>query len=189
MNDQLLDDLLISNSDYSSKKWAGFWIRAGATMIDLLILIPILGIYFYNLLSLKILFVQLLIILLMMVYKPWMEFKYGATLGKMALNLKVVSTDFKALTLSQAIIRYIPWMAGSLISIYSSVLLFSNPDFMASDSWMYAASLQQSVLPDSVTYLNSFASLFLLASIIVVAFTHEKQGIHDIIAKTFCIYK
>ncbi|MBK8392708.1 MAG: RDD family protein [Saprospiraceae bacterium] len=50
----------------------------------------------------------LVIGILLMCYKPFMEFQYGATLGKMAVKLKVVNLDFEKITLSQSIIRYIP---------------------------------------------------------------------------------
>lgn len=186
MENQVLDDEFVFNKTKPKVKWAGFWIRVLASFIDVVAYAPLIGLNIYNLNTIRSLPLQLLINLLTIAYKPYMEYHYGATLGKMAVGIKVVNKDFEQITLSQSLLRYIPLGIGQLISIVATILVFQHPDFPATSGWLEVGALQNEVVPAS---LNSISSLLLFASCIVVAFTDRKQGVHDMIANTYCIYK
>ena len=115
-----------------------------------------------------------------------MEYKYGATLGKMAVGIKVVNKDFNSITLEQSIFRYIPWLISQAISIYATVMLFQHPDFAEATGMMDVGYLQNEIVSPGISFLGSS---FLLISCIVVGFTKTKRGIHDMMADTYCIYK
>ena len=72
--------------------FAGFWIRVGAQIVDTLALVPLIALNVTALYTWKQLWLALIVNVVSLCYKPFMEAKYGATLGKMALNLQVVST-------------------------------------------------------------------------------------------------
>lgn len=121
-----------------------------------------------------------------MCYKPFMEFQYGATLGKMAVKLKVVNLDFEKITLSQSITRYIPWLGGSLLSLATIYLLFQNPEFKETTDFMAIALIQGELMPQWINYaVNSIT----LISALVIIFNKNKQGLHDMLADTYCVYK
>jgi uncharacterized RDD family membrane protein YckC len=94
------------------ENYAGFWIRFLAALIDTLILAttqqvlrvsfkkPLLGI-FSSVLSFG--------------YAPFMLYQYQATLGKMALGLKVISKDAKKLQVFQVLLR--EWIGKFLSAI------------------------------------------------------------------------
>jgi len=186
MENQLLDNELISNEVNLEVKWAGFWIRVGASFIDFFVYLPLVGVNMYNLYMLKSLPLQLLITLTMIFYKPFMEFRYGATLGKMAVKLKVVNKDYNKISLLQAILRFSPWLLGQLFSIYSTILLFQNPGFIDTNSWTEVGTLQNQIISPIYSSLCSFV---MIISCVVVGFSNTKQGLHDMIAGTYCIYK
>lgn len=119
------------NLKQMEKRVAGFWIRAGADLIDSFILnltsiglqLMILGLIFWIqiLFSLKganrsffesfhpyILQIMLLSlrIALSIVYFVWLTYRYGASLGKRLLGIRVVSAvDYSSISLSQSISR------------------------------------------------------------------------------------
>ena len=172
-----------SINDYEPK-WAGFWVRVLATIIDGLVIIPLFLLNFYNLLILKDYTLALGVITAMTIYKPLMEFKYGATLGKMALNLKVVNYEYNSITFSQAIIRYIPWLIGTSLAFYSSSIIYQNPDFINASNFVEVTNIQGQTIPTSITLLYY---LIMLVSCIAVVFSSKKQGVHDTLASTYCI--
>lgn len=186
MENQVIDtDLTISGTE-ENVKWAGFWIRVGAAFVDFFVYLPLVGLNMYNLYYLKSLPLQLIITLILIFYKPFMEYKYGATIGKMAVKIKVVGDNLEPLTLSQSILRFLPWLLSQVFSLYATVLLFQHPDFSTTSGMTEVGLLQNSIISPSI---NMILSIFMLVSCIVVAFTEKKQGIHDMIAKTYCIYK
>lgn len=186
MNDVLDDNLQEGEVINSNVRWAGFWIRVGAALIDFLVYIPPAGLLIYNLFSLKSLPLQLAIIIALAIYKPLMEYKYGATLGKMAMGIKVVNHNFGGISLTQALTRYIPWAVGQVISIISNIILFANVDFLSASGMTETAEVQANIIPGGISYLGT---TLILVSVIVVAFTDNKRGLHDMLADTYCIYK
>ncbi len=85
--DNLLDDIVQVDVRYST-----FGQRFLALLVDGLVLAPFLLVDFYNKTTWKSLALLMIVFIIMLVYKPFMEAKYGATLGKMALGLTVVNT-------------------------------------------------------------------------------------------------
>src|SRR4051812_19711680 len=83
-----------------------FWYRLGSGLIDnaigLLFSFPF-KMYFGTETSTTIL--STIMSLVVIAYKPFMEYRYGATIGKMALTLKVVDYDYKKAGLMQILLR------------------------------------------------------------------------------------
>lgn len=186
MDNQILDSELNLQNEQPAIEYGGFWIRVVASIIDFFVYLPLAGLNILNLIKMKSLPLQLIIIFAMLLYKPLMEFRYGATLGKMALKLKVVDSAMSNITLGQSFKRYFPWLIGQAISIITTVLLFTHPGFNTTTNWLEIGELQNRVFPQHV---STMASLFLIVSALVVAFNERKQGLHDKLADTYCIIK
>ena len=186
MENQVLDTGLIANDDQSQNRYAGFWIRVGAQILDTLILIPLIGINMVNIYNLKSFPLQITITILMILYKPFMEYKYSATFGKMIVKIKVVDMNFGQINLHQAILRYVPWIFRHIFALYSTVILFQHPGFIDAKGVYEVGLLQNELISPALNYIGSAV---VLISCVVVGFTANKQGIHDILAKTLCIYK
>jgi len=166
--------------------YAGFWIRVLASIIDFIVLIPILGIQLYNMMKIKSLPLAIVLLLIQLLYKPLMEFKFGATVGKSALKIKVVNEDYEGMTLVQSFIRYAPWIIQQAIGTISTIMLYSNPDFIAESDFFKMAAMQEQGMDPMYGYITGG---LLLISCIMVGFNAQKQGLHDKIAKTFCIIR
>jgi len=103
-------------------KYAGFWIRLVAYLLDGLVLaVPILVINFGLLFLSRGSFPYLNYLargvdfLITYTYFVWMTFKYQATLGKMAVGLVVVSDKSSTLTSGQVLLREISKIISALV--------------------------------------------------------------------------
>ena len=178
----MTDDETTMNSIPQNVEYAGFWIRVGAAILDMMIFIPLSLLEFYNKLSLHSIPILLLGSALMIIYKPYLEYTRGATIGKQLVGVKVVNEELQALTLNQAILRYIPWLIFSGISIMMSLEYYWSGEYV--DSFMEMGVVVQ----DSFWYsLNRLYNFVFIGIVIVVAFDKQKQGLHDKIAETYCI--
>ena len=102
----------------SKEKYAGFWIRLVAAIIDSLVLTTgqrFLSFAFQEPLQ------GAIVLVFTLGYGPFMVYRYQATLGKMALNLKIVSQDGKKLEVFQVLLR--EWV-GKFLSVLGLFLGF-----------------------------------------------------------------
>ena len=167
-------------------KPAGFWIRVAASLVDGLIFIPVVVLSFVNFLSIKSGALLIVVALPGLIYKPFMESYYGATLGKMVCGLRVVDEHGEKLSLGAAYVRFAPFLISSVISLTGSLILFSAPEFRSASSFLEIGQLQQE---NPVRLLEQIVSLFVMAECIVAGFSHRKRALHDMMAGSFCIYK
>jgi len=78
-------------------RFANFGSRFGASLIDGIILAAIIfPVTYFNVTSWKIPYLFILTSLLEIVYKPFLEYRYGATLGKMAAGIQVLGHQFQS---------------------------------------------------------------------------------------------
>jgi len=115
---------------------AGFWIRVGASIIDSLVFIPIIILSVWNTYSLKSTVVLILIGLPGLIYKPFMESYFGATLGKMSCKIKVIGEDGNKLSLFGAYIRFFPFLLAAGVGLAGQLILFSSPEFQSATTMM-----------------------------------------------------
>ncbi len=183
MEEQILDERTDYGTFQAEPEYAGFWIRFVASLIDFLVFLPLTILLFYNMIKLKSLPLQVAIIVITAIYKPVMEAIYGATLGKMALKIKVLTKDLGKIDGFQAFVRYIPWLLGNVISLFTAAILFANGQFVE-DTTMMSMQVQSEVVPQWMGFISSGVLLFAGISII---FNRSKRGIHDLMAGSVCI--
>ncbi|QHI68399.1 RDD family protein [Tichowtungia aerotolerans] len=109
--------------------YAGFWRRFGAVFIDGLVMsifsIPANIFFQYSMRRIaegnKSPFIALAVIayssmlIIPAIYMIWLNGKYGATLGKKALGIKIIMSDGKPISYGRAIGRYFSYMLSGLI--------------------------------------------------------------------------
>lgn len=165
-------------------QFASLGVRIAAAVIDFLLYFPFIILAVYNFISLKSFGLDLLINLIPLFYKPYMEWKYGATVGKMVVKLKVVGKDGTAITFDQAMTRFVPFFIYMAIVVMSNYHLFSAYGFMEAIDLEKITELQQK---NRFAGASSFASFLLTFSILYVITNPYRQGLHDRLAKTYCI--
>ncbi len=170
--------------DYSRP--AGFWIRFGAYIIDFLIFIPNVFLSYWNLFSLKSTAVLVLISAPGLMYKPFMESFFGATIGKMSCGIKVIDDNGKKLSLFGAYVRYFPFLMSAAVGLVGQFILFSSPQFQSATSMMELGQAQQG---NFLAPISKIMGLLILIECIFASFTFRKRALHDMLAESFCVHK
>ena len=167
--------------------YASFWERFGALFLDGLVLAPLSFINAYNRTSWNSIIVMLIASLASLIYKPLMEYLYGATLGKKALSIVVTDKTYGKPGIKEALLRNIFGIAGGIIGLVFSVLSFSNyrfdPTRPMADYSIFQSSLGYSYI------VSSIAGLTHLVDIIVFLADKQNRALHDFIGGTYVIKK
>lgn len=183
--DQILDAPLQQPVE-QNVTYGGFWPRLGALFLDGLILgLPTIVVSYFNVVSWKSSTLLILISIVGVVYKPFMEFQYGATLGKMALNLRVVNLHFQKANFTEILLRNIFHIASSVFSIISSFLIFNSAEFQTLTGYMEFNRLVAS--QRGASSVQGSYGLIVLVEFICLVSDKQKRTLHDRIAKTYVI--
>ena len=129
--------------------------------------------------------------LIFAMYKPLREWKFGATLGKMLLNIKVVREDQGSISFNESFTRYTPFFITVLLGIPGQWVVMNDPILLDINSWadyMEAAKMEQ--IPDggSLAWLSLIGVIFTLISALLMTSNKQSQALHDKWAGTYCIY-
>lgn len=185
MEENILDDELEKGPDWNQVRLAGFGSRAAAAIIDSFIMAPAMMISFWNIANLKSFAFEIFLSCIWVVYKIYMEWKFGATLGKMAIGIKVVNEHLESISLEQSMIRFSFYFINFLGGIVGSYFIFSHPEFTEITNLDEMVAMSNGTV-DLVTRLSAVP---LLVSIIAVLMEPKKQALHDKLAQTYCIFK
>lgn len=164
---------------------AGFWIRVGAQIIDSLVFLPIAILSFWNMFSVKSMILLVFVSLPGLIYKPFMESFYGATLGKMACGIKVIDESGNRVSLPVAYARFFPFLLQGAIGLVSMFIIFSSPQFESVKWFTDLAQVQQG---DFLRPISMVMNIVVFVDCVVVAFTFRKRALHDMLAETFCVF-
>lgn len=186
MNNNAFDnDLEDRKPPFSQPQFANLWSRLGAHIVDTCIFIPIILLSQYNVFTLKLLPIELLLSSIWMIYKPYMEYRYGATLGKMVLKIKVVNTQFQAIDSDQAVKRFLVFLIGYIGVGLINYWIFTHPEFAEITDYESLGNLQKSL---NAEFIINVANIPLFVSVIAIIFDQQKQALHDQFAGTYCIH-
>ncbi len=180
MENQVLDQ----EEAYSEEiKFASFWERTGASLIDGLILLPIIILNFYNMLHIKSLPLAIALSLIFLVYKVYMEGQYGATFGKRAMKIKVIMADNTPINYSGALGRNALYIFNALVGLISTIAIFNAAGFDAVTKFTEIGAFQK----ENGDNFGTITSVLVLISCLFVIFDKKKQALHDKIAKTYVV--
>ncbi|MEL4307613.1 RDD family protein [Joostella sp. CR20] len=173
-------------------KYATFWERFGAYILDSIIIgIPSYTLNYLNYNTARSFYIVLPIVLLGMLYKPYMESKYQATLGKMILQIKVTDVDFQKINFEKSLVRSLIFMVPVLLSsIPLQYLGFNNPNLVEIENY-WDFSTQLGITYPTAGIINLVFSMIFLIDLIMLLADDEKKGrsLKDRMAKTYVIKK
>lgn len=168
--------------------YGGFWTRLGAMIVDGFVLAPLtVSIMYFNVVSWKSVEVLIIFTLLSLMYKPFMEYMYGATLGKMALRLKVVNLQFEKASLEEILLRNVFHIVPSVISLFFSIGMYNDSEFLEIDGYLEFATFSQQF--QSIQIISWVSSCITLVDLIVMLADDRKRSLHDRIGKTFVVHR
>ncbi len=170
-------------------QYGKFWDRFGAYILDMIIIgIPSFGLNYLNFITAKSFYLYLPIALIGLSYKPIMESKYQATLGKMAFNLKVTDLAFKKIGFQRSLVRSLIFILPALIYLPAQFLAYNNPNLTELDGFWEFSQALQSTYPLAEIFNCFFSIIFLADVIMLLSDNSQKQrSLKDRLAKTFVI--
>lgn len=140
---------------------------------------------YFNVTSAKSSLLLAVVTLLTLAYKPIMEYVYGATLGKMALKLKVVDAQFEKAGLQEILLRNIFHIVPSLVTLFFTLDIYLSPEFEEINGFMEYS--QYSGQFKSLQIMNFVSGLITIVDAIVLLADSRKRSLHDKIAQTYVI--
>lgn len=173
------------NNDQKSElnNYATFGDRLYAFVVDNAIFFPLSLLDTYNLAVWKIPYIPFLTIAIWCIYKPFMEWKYGATFGKKVAKIKVVNSENQGISFNQAMLRFTPYFAFNVVTLLNTYNLFLHPKFAETTVAKELLTLQADNPNPSVSIVFFIFSFSLLG----IFYNDKKQTHHDRLAQTYCI--
>jgi uncharacterized RDD family membrane protein YckC len=169
--------------------FAKFGSRFGASLIDGIIIILVnLPITYFNVTQWKIPAVYILTSLILICYKPFLEYRYGATLGKMALGIIVVGYQFQKVTLREELRRVSFYLVPNIIQEIMTLKIYFSGDLKLIGSYTEYSNYVTTSNP-ALFILNLIVFVLLVADCIVFLSDGQNQSLHDKYAGTFVIEK
>ena len=168
--------------------FAKFWDRVGAYIIDgILIGVITFVINYINITQFKSFYIYLPLAIIGLLYKPVMESKFGATLGKMALNLRVIDNTQNNINFEKSLLRSLILIIPALLYIPVHYLAFENPYIINSNGFFEFSTRLSYTYPAMSFFTNIFSIVFIVDGILMASDSNKKRSLKDRMAKTFVI--
>jgi uncharacterized RDD family membrane protein YckC len=181
-----VEDLEKQNSrEILTKKYKTFWPRFWAGGIDSIVFIPLMVIDHFVWKahsSIPILLIAIWHIaysLSFSIYSILMHGKYGQTLGKMVMRVKVLDISENKLTMYQAIKRDIVLITMTTLGVTHNI-----PRIMSGVNIYDPAAIK---FDFSFFILMNATMLWFLAEIVTMLFNNKRRAVHDFIARSVVI--
>jgi uncharacterized RDD family membrane protein YckC len=170
---------------------AKFQDRFFASLIDSIIIGGlVIAVDHLNIVIMKSFSIYFLFIMISILYKPYFESRYNATLGKMALRLKVTDWDYNYISFEKGLLRSLILIIPYIIYIPVYYLAFNN-EYILDSSGSFEFSEKMIEAYPTTMMLAGFLSYLSLADVIVylVDLSKKQRSWKDFIAKTYVIKK
>ncbi len=173
-------------------EYAGFWRRVAAHFIDGVVMsLTMLAIVLVTIGNNSLYLLTLIVPgVLSIIYQLYFTTQYGASLGKMAMGIKIVRLDGGPIGFSQANLRYLPFLIFAVVGILGNVEAFQNipiPSIFFEYGWTERAKILQQHQPIWILFNSLISGLFIVADTIALLISKQKLSIHDRIANTMVI--
>lgn len=181
---------LLNEFDGSHKPhvYGTFWERFFALLIDGLIVgVVTVPITRFNDVSSKSYSILIILAILSFLYKPMLEFKYGATVGKMAMKLLVVNTEFHPINLKEALTRDIFGIFIKIFSVTVSLIIFAHSGFEDIITHKQYAGFSSSIIKPY--WLVGPYIIITIVDAIFLLTDKQNRSLHDKIGATIVIKK
>lgn len=182
---------LLPNDKDGTAVYSGFWPRTGASVIDGVILL-LIGIIPDAIGGLSTILAVITIVIsstLYSIYTIVFHHRYGATLGKMAVKIKVTKPDGSPISLSQSVIRSsIYFIFGVLLAVFQIGVLsqIQSMEYLT-DNLATGLSLSSLVHPLWFGLIMGSLLVWTLCEIVTFMLSKKHKALHDVMAGTVVI--
>jgi len=168
-------------------RMASFGQRLAASMIDgMLVAGVMLCLTYLNIKFWKSGILFIMYSLVTIAYKPWMEYRWGATLGKMALAIRVVGSGFQRVTLKEELRRVSFYLVPNILSVVLTLSTYFGGAIMGISSFD-EYNRQIVAINPALQWLNVIVVFIAIADCFTLLFNDQNHSLHDLYAGTSVI--
>lgn len=172
-------------------RYAGFWPRLGALLLDMLIMLPLSALVFWGSERYRLFDLYYLIpgTLFGFFYGVYLVRRFGGTPGKLVVGVRIRKVSGEPVGYREALLRYLPeFLLGTLtyIALVISVLHISDTEYH-SLSVMERAKRMVDLAPPWYTPLQIVQNVWVWGELIVLLTNRKRRALHDFIAGTVVV--
>jgi uncharacterized RDD family membrane protein YckC len=172
-------------------RYAGFWLRLGALLLDFLIMLPLGVLVFFGSERFRLFDLYYLVpgTLLRLFYSVYLVQRFGGTPGKLIVGVRIRKVSGEPVGYREAFLRYLPeFVLGVLMSIamLMSVFHLSDAEYHAL-SFMDRAKRMVELAPSWYSPLQIVQNVWVWGELIVLLTNRKRRALHDFIAGTVVV--
>jgi len=162
-------------------QYATFWQRMIASVLDKIILIPLILISYWGYNNIE--FFDIYYIIPSILFNVWFTIylvkRYGGTPGKLIMKIKIIKQNNTLVGYKEAILReLITLLLTSLLSILNIIIILNIQD----NSYSY-----QSYFGNIEYYLYILLNIWIISEFFIMLTNKKKQSLQDMMAGTIVI--
>lgn len=184
-----VDDVAAPQSN--TLHYAGFWQRFGAYWVDVIVLLPLIGLSLWLGEQSRLFSVYYFVpgLLIGLFFHVWLVKRYGGTPGKLLLKIKIACRDGSAVGYREAVIRYsVLFGLTTLVSIAMVMATLSMTDAEYFSLGFTERSVKlTSLTPDWYLPVNILLNVWIWSEFIVMLTNKQRRALHDFMAGTIVI--
>ena len=170
-------------------RYAGFWSRLYANLIDSIVNVPLVVLGWPGMLSREASIVAAVPLFVVGAgYNVVMHARWGQTLGKMEAGIKVLTVDCDPIGWRRAMLRNSVEVGFGIISTAATIVtLLHLPASTFSLDWRQQAEAHTNALPAWGRHAGTLAGLWFWSELLVLLFNRKRRALHDFIAGTIVV--
>ncbi|MBB6218716.1 putative RDD family membrane protein YckC [Anaerosolibacter carboniphilus] len=164
----------IKNETISEVEYVGFWKRVLASILDIIILSPVLFFYmkhYIYFMENKLFLPVLLYTILSYCFQVFFQVRYGGTPGKLITKIRIVNDNGQYISVLQSLTRLSPQLVSTILSFIANFFILNG------------------VVNRILLLIVNLFTFFFLIDVLAVVFNKKKRAIHDYIANTYVVTK
>jgi len=172
--------------------YSGFLSRLAANLLDLLITFPILYISILIFLSINNKYIYLIYYSIITLFQLWYNIylpkRYGGTVGKIIVGLKIIRMDSFEIGWKEAILRHgvnIIFIIINSVGIITAVLSADDEIYNNLRSYQRPVYIGSFII--GKTIISTIGNIWVWSEIIILLTNKRKRALHDFIAGTVIV--
>jgi len=171
--------------------YAGFWRRFGAYWLDLIVLLPLIGLSFWLGGKMRLFHLYYFVpgLLISLWFHVYLVKKFGGTPGKLLLGLRIARLDGYGVGFREASIRYSILFALSTlasIAMIIATLHMSDSEYLSLGFTARSLRLAQ-MTPSWYRPVTMLMNVWIWSEFIVMLTNKKRRGLHDFMAGTVVV--
>lgn len=171
--------------------YAGFWARLKASLIDCLVIFPVIFGQYYLVSLSKVpgMAIEFLFAFIYLAYPIFFHARFGQTIGKLAARIRLVDQSGAPIFWRQAFLRTSVDAILTVPLAIGSVWALSKlpPDMFGVGENVLLGDAYEAALPPLQRSFELLLFIWMTSEVITVLFNKKRRAIHDFIAGTVVI--